>query len=458
MIASTARRLGRRRLRSITLITLAALTGCERDPAGVDPAARGIWVSDGYGYLIEIRGGTLEAAEVTAVSCLPIGSFRLERARGDTAVYATDGIRLSLWRGAGDAERLMAIEGSVAHMVFRRVSERPAACRTAPSNTPEANFDIFVRTYAEHYPFFRQRGVDWDALARAARPRIGTTPEQMFEALRTLIEPLHDGHTQLYYPQRGLAYAGSRPDPHPIGEAELRRAGQILATRLSAPREFAGGAIVYGRLADSIAYLGINGFAGYSESGPAEHDRIMGDALERIFAEAGGWRGLVVDVRGNPGGFDFLGLRVAGRLTETAYVAYTKEARNDPADPARTTRPVPVEVRPATGPRYRGAVVLLTSRFSGSAAETFAMALMGRRPEVSRIGENTQGIFSDVLNRSLPNGITFGLPNEIYRTPSGQSFDIVGVPPHVHVAVFTPEELDGGRDSALDAAISALSR
>jgi len=40
------------------------------------------------------------------------------------------------------------------------------------------------------------------------------------------------------------------------------------------------------------------------------------------------------------------------------------------------------------------------------------MALMGRTPRVIRIGENTQGIFSTVLSRRLPNGWTIYLSRE----------------------------------------------
>jgi hypothetical protein len=54
------------------------------------------------------------------------------------------------------------------------------------------------------------------------------------------------------------------------------------------------------------------------------------------------------------------------------------------------------------------------------------MALLGRKPVVSRIGENTQGVFSDVLTRHLPNGWSFGLPNEIYLTEDGKAFDGLG--------------------------------
>jgi C-terminal processing protease CtpA/Prc len=86
------------------------------------------------------------------------------------------------------------------------------------------------------------------------------------------------------------------------------------------------------------------------------------------------------------------------------------------------------------------------------------MALMGREPPVARIGLNTQGVFSDVLGRKLPNGWSFGLPNEIYRTKGGKSFDGTGVPPDVRVPFFSREDLSAGRDAALDKALQMLSK
>ena len=71
-----------------------------------------------------------------------------------------------------------------------------------------------------------------------------------------------------------------------------------------------------------------------------------------------------------------------------------------------------------------------------SSGETTTQALMGRRPHVVRIGENTQGVFSDVLGRRLPNGWTFGLPNEVFRTADGKTFDGPGIPPDVLPQIF----------------------
>ena len=75
-----------------------------------------------------------------------------------------------------------------------------------------------------------------------------------------------------------------------------------------------------------------------------------------------------------------------------------------------------------------------------------------------RIGEHTQGVFSDVLVRRLPNGWTFGLPNEVFRTAQGATFDGPGIPPDIAVAVFADEDVKAGRDPAIERALTELWR
>ena len=72
-----------------------------------------------------------------------------------------------------------------------------------------------------------------------------------------------------------------------------------------------------------------------------------------------------------------------------------------------------------------------------------------------RVGENTQGVFSDVLGRRLPNGWTFGLPNERFVT-DGKTYDGDGIPPDVPVPVFPHSDLDAGRDGALEKGLELL--
>jgi carboxyl-terminal processing protease len=49
---------------------------------------------------------------------------------------------------------------------------------------------------------------------------------------------------------------------------------------------------------------------------------------------------------------------------------------------------------------------------------------------ITRIGSNTEGIFSDVLEKKLPNGWTLNLSNEIYQDISGTCFESIGIPPN----------------------------
>ena len=59
-----------------------------------------------------------------------------------------------------------------------------------------------------------------------------------------------------------------------------------------------------------------------------------------------------------------------------------------------------------------------------------AMALR-TLPNAILIGQPTQGALSDVLSKTLPNGWTFGLSNEIYATAGGATPEVSGVMPHI---------------------------
>src|SRR6185436_10316822 len=142
---------------------------------------------------------------------------------------------------------------------------------------------------------------------------------------------------------------------------------------------------------------------------------------------------LVIDVRINSGGADPYGLAIAARLASREYLAYTKEARADPIDRNKWTAGDPSLVRPSARPGFRGPAVELIGPLTISAGETFTQALMGRTPRITRVGENTQGVFSDILARRLPNGWRFGLPNEVFRTSQRTTFDGTGIPPDVVV-------------------------
>jgi C-terminal processing protease CtpA/Prc len=54
------------------------------------------------------------------------------------------------------------------------------------------------------------------------------------------------------------------------------------------------------------------------------------------------------------------------------------------------------------------------------------------------------------MDRKLTNGCTFSLGNENYVAANGTSYEGIGIPPTIQTPVFTPAELAGHRESALD--------
>ena len=57
-----------------------------------------------------------------------------------------------------------------------------------------------------------------------------------------------------------------------------------------------------------------------------------------------------------------------------------------------------------------------------------------------------------MLDRHLPNGWTFGLPNAVYRTAQGKAFDVHGIPPDIEVPVFNDVDVAAGRDPSIEMA------
>ena len=444
-----------RRLLGASVLAMAAI-------AAVAHAQAGIWASEGYGYVFEIARDTLRAYEVTSLSCIPsftaaavpapataLGAFRFVNAP----------VTVLLLPDQSPERARFHLNGAASDIVLRRAPQKPALCDRSPANTPTSNFDIFARTWAEQYGFFDLKRVDWAATVAANRSKVtdSTTPAELFEIFRGMIEPLHDAHTSITAPDINQRFGGSRTGSGRVPRDQLDRAygttGRYLTGDL---RKFCNGQLEFGMLTPEIGYLRIRSFGRYHTDGSFDSGLIaLEAALDTIFASASAWKGLVTDVRINGGGADPYGLTIASRLTDRDYVAYVKEARLDPTDPSRWTPGQTSWVRATKRPGFRGPVVHLIGIQSVSAAETFTQALMNRVPPVVRVGENTQGVFSDVLGRRLPNGWRFGLPNERFVT-NGRSYDGPGIAPDVTVPIYPATDLESGRDGAIERALLIL--
>jgi hypothetical protein len=324
---------------------------------------------------------------------------------------------------------------------------------------PVATFDVFWTTFAENYNSTARKNVNWAAIRDQYRPKVtqDTGSRQLFDILRAMVIPLGDTHVGIGG-SGSREFEGLRPGTRELEPKVTSAAVDNHLRALGATQflTFAQGAITYTDLPDGRGYLRLNSFEDYVKSDDSfqASQAEMTRALTAIFtpARVAAMRALVIDLRNNSGGDDPLTLDVAGHLTDQPYLAYTKAPRDDPSDPNKYGRTQQVNVVPAAGPRFTGPVHLLTSDMTVSAGETFVLAMMSRNPAPTRIGTTTQGVFSDTLDRKLPNGWTFNLGNEQYLGPDGKGFEGSGIPPTVETPVFTPAELAANHDSALDAA------
>ncbi|WP_406060587.1 S41 family peptidase [Streptomyces sp. NBC_01077] len=423
-------------------------------PTGAGSSVDGVWRVDGYGTVLSIADGHLQEYQTTAISCVP-GEEAVQTAPG---TYRTEDKTLLTVRPQGT----LHVAGSTGDRRLRRLAALPKTCdHVLPTDqvTALTAFDVFWQTFEENYPFFADRGIDWHAVRDTYRPKVhaDTTREELLALFDDMVAPLNDAHVS-------VSYGKLRSDPHVRPGTTIRP--DLLDARAKAhiirrdlggknPQEFGNGRISYADLPDGQGYLRISGFAGYDPNDRtyagqlAELDRALDAILTRERTDS--LRGLIIDLRLNGGGDDALGVHLAGRLTDTPHLAYRKRTQYTP--------PQSVRVEPAhDAPRYTGPVALLTADTTFSAGETFTQALIDRPGRTVRVGGPTQGVFSDMLERSLPNGMEFSLPNEEFLTRTGRTFDITGIPPHLPTPVFTEEEFEQNRDSAFDTAVAALKR
>ena len=105
-----------------------------------------------------------------------------------------------------------------------RLPALPAACASASATDPVVTFEVFWHTYAEHYPFFAAKGIDWRQVGERGRRLVNThtTNDELFSILCNMIVPLRDAHVALE--AKGHHCASPRPGtPDYTGDPALRQ-------------------------------------------------------------------------------------------------------------------------------------------------------------------------------------------------------------------------------------------
>jgi hypothetical protein len=114
----------------------------------------GVWRSQGYAYIFEIRGAGLKAFEITTTTRVLGFTAQLQRvaAAGREATFKSRDEGVSFVRTGGTNDhKLLHQEEAVPDIRIDRIESLPAVCEHLTADTPLNNFEVFVRTWAEQY-------------------------------------------------------------------------------------------------------------------------------------------------------------------------------------------------------------------------------------------------------------------------------------------------------------------
>lgn len=471
--------------------------------ADEDSQKTGIWRSVTNDVYIVIAGDQVSYYETTKgnrevgsqSTCLQIqGSHELAELEFAVPDKVAD------FTSVSPAELTYDSPGNLYPVSIFRVESLPPSClsllmiRAQYQHNPELDFDIFWNQLNENYAFFAYRGIsqeDWNMAYRDYRAKAVATKDgkALFAVLSDLLQTTFgerevnskrlaaDEHIELSAALDNWDFSIETAGDYNQGRAVLTNPlTSYLKNRVdfSAFEPLANqGAIwgvysVFAKLKNrQTGYLLLNSMVDFNTDANAatriEDFDVQKAAvtkwMNRVIALANekGLDTMIIDVRNNLGGFDKIALQIAGYFADKPRLALVKQVRvGGTIDDLDLSEAFKQQVYP-NETTFDGKIILLISRHTVSAGETFALA-MSQFPRVRLVGESTAGSLSDVLQRHTRNGWILSLSNEVFHEPGAETYTFdsalegKGVQPDQYVpydaaAQFSPEN---PQDAILD--------
>lgn len=407
----------------------------------------GIWKMRGYGKIIEINDSVVNSYDATSISCTL--SSQLKR----------DAILQLGTINSVDQNSLIITQGITSYTLDRIIGLPETEYVSTGSEDPNYNFDVFWNLMNENYPFFRERKMDWLGIGHKYHGKI-KSEKQLRHIIKSIISQMNDGHTTLIIPKKNNAA------PHYWnGNKTAVLEDKILKRYVKNPKRHGmsikgNGLLNYGITENNVGYVQINNMLFFSDkyknpgslsgydylfdylnasAGNPEHfedeKRGVRALMEKIIDELKETNAIILDLRFNSGGYDLVSLEILRHFIAVETKLYSKKARLLDG----YTEPQYFSILPADK-TYNKPVFLLTSHQTASAPEALALGSMALK-NITRIGSETEGIFSDILEKKLPNGWTLNLSNEIYQNMEGACYESLGIPPNKNISYPMNESL-----------------
>lgn len=465
-------------------------------PPPVSMTYQGSWVAPGYGYSLSVTESALTLYQYTTDYCIEINDITNTNT-AELRQYLrplAQTSELEWYSGFGNSTF------SAPGIRFERSDAVPVSCANnllATDGSYEFDalemWDFYTQIFSEYYLNFDLNNVNWEQVIAEAGQNLhnGSTESELFLAMAETLVPLADIHNSIQSPSgdqfnpftkptltykliQEFAQANGLPfpleeqylTPEILNQLEAYVVGnyeyqwELITEYASQPSDIktaADGKVRWFKNA-GLGYLFIGSMTEYADSNSLSELEYVTQSIEnahqainQALSDFDDINGLIIDVRTNGGGHDFVTLSIASHFTDEAFHAYSKQARHGNG----RTPLIDVELAPYDGLRFTGPTVLLTSANTVSSGELFTLVLR-ELPQVTVVGEVTQGALSDILQWTLPNGFEVGLSNEYYLSADGQWYEKTGVPVDVNVPFFTLEQRVAGIDAGIEASIEIL--
>lgn len=426
----------------LLLFVLATLVSIS-DP---DPISlNGHWQQIGYGRIVEISDEQVVAYDHCAVSC--VSAIQIDREMlpmfGEVIRQTKDSFTL---------------KQGITEYDFVRLEALPEDCvkKNKDRNNPIHNFESVWHTFNEQYCYFNEREVDWHALGEKYRNRIHskTSNLDLFLVIEEMLGEINDGHINFSVPDKlekqylkvkDKNNGSNNPKPTVSSLRSAVRKG-VIDNYLESVKIYHHGLVRWGQINSAVGYIQINamdGFANFDVSPNLEYqdfwrayfkiadqrpdyfsDVVSGTRMimDSVISDLASTQAIVLDVRFNGGGIDDASLEILSHFIDNRLLAFTKKARVDDG----YSRDQKIFIEPAGQP-YKGELYILCSPESASATEILVLASLNM-PDCVRIGSNTESVFSDMLQKQMPNGWTYSLSNEVYESVDGKNYEHIGIP------------------------------
>lgn len=301
--------------------------------------------------------------------------------------------------------------------------------------SPEDSYAALVEYMDRYYSYFALRKINWKALTDryANRAKQAKSTEDFAGVARELLAHLKDMHVWVVLP------GGRRIVPYPSrvdGNYNYRH----VAGRLKDLKQI-GRVAFTGRTQDGFGYIAIGSLAG-----PEAAYRQIEQSIDGMLDS----KGFIVDLRGNGGGDERRGQRVASRFADKSRVYAKSRYRAGPRHDDFTST-FTRSIGPRKGKTFTRPVVCLIGPRCVSSGEGFAL-MMKAIPHVKLIGQPTRGASGNPRPVLLPNGVTVYFSRWVAMDADGKVIESKGIKPDVTV------KHSANGDPTFDRAVSELNK